>query len=125
MPFFDSAAKLFSLGDQKKLRLCVSSISFTTTNYILTKLKTGDEAREILRRFKALVRVLPLDNKIIDLALNDSTFRDFEDAVQYFTALENRQEAIITRNLKDFKNSKIPAFTAEAFLSTMNRDMHS
>jgi hypothetical protein len=45
------------------------------------------EVRNILRKFKVLVNVLPLDDKITDLALN-SEFHDFEDAIQYYTAIE-------------------------------------
>jgi predicted nucleic acid-binding protein len=51
--------------------------------------------------------------------LNDDTFIDFEDAIQYFTAIENEQDLIITRNLKDFKSSKLPILTAKQFLETM------
>jgi hypothetical protein len=45
-----------------------------------------------------------------------SDFSDFEDAIQYYTALENEVDAIITRNLNDFKTSKLPVFTAKEFL---------
>jgi predicted nucleic acid-binding protein len=60
-----------------------------------------------------------LDERIIDLALNDESFSDFEDALQYFTALENGNQVIITRNLKDFKSATLPAQTARQFLGTM------
>jgi hypothetical protein len=56
--------------------------------------------------------------KLLDWALNDETFSDFEDGLQYFTAIENGQETIITRNLKDFRNSKLPAITAKQFIAT-------
>jgi len=61
------------------------------------------KAKEILRKLRLVVTVLPLDDKIIGLALNDETFKNFENGLQYFTALENEQEIIITRNLKKFK----------------------
>ena len=73
------------------------------------------EVRKILRKFKVLVNVLPLDDKISDLALN-SEFNNFEDAIQYFTAIENDQDLIISRNQQDFKESKIPVMTAEEFI---------
>ena len=47
------------------------------------------------------------ENKILELALS-SDFSDFEDAIQYYTALDNKLEIIITRNKKDFKKSKLP-----------------
>ena len=78
------------------------------------------EVRKILRNFKVLVNVLPLDDKIFDLALN-SEFKDFENAVQYFTAIENDQDLIITRNQPDFKESKIPIMTAGEFLKSIKK----
>jgi len=118
--FYPAAASLFTFADQKKIKLFVSSITFTTTIYILSKQKSSSEAKEILRKLKILVKVLSLDEKIIDLSLNDSKFNDFENAVQYYTAIENNMDTIITRNLKDFKNSTLPVFTANDFLSGLN-----
>ena len=115
-PFYNSAAQLFSMADKQKLELSISSLTFANTNYILSRLKSTQEAREILRRFRVLVKVLPLNDKIIDLALNDSNFKDFEDGLQYYTSIENEQDVIITRDLKDFKESRIPAMTAEEYL---------
>jgi predicted nucleic acid-binding protein len=123
-PFYDSAAKLFSLADKKKITLSISSLTFANTSYVLARLKKADKAREILRRFRVLARVLSLDDKIIDLALNDLNFKDFEDGLQYYTALENGQEMIITRNLSDFKGSRIPVMTPEEYLVSIEWNNH-
>ena len=122
-PFYDGAAMLFTLADKHKIKLTVSSLTFANTNYVLSKLKSAREAREILRRFKTLVGILNLNDKIIELSLNDEGFKDFEDGLQYYTALEHNQNTIITRNLRDFKNSKIPVMTAEEFLSTLDHNV--
>jgi predicted nucleic acid-binding protein len=115
-PFCDAAAALFSLADQGKLNLTISSLTFANTNYVLSRLKSPKEARSILRKFKVLVKLLPLNDKITELALNDEDFQDYEDALQYYTALEFSQRIIISRNLKDFKSSKIPVMTADQYL---------
>ena len=115
-PFYESSAKLFSLADKKKITLSISSLTFANTNYVLTRLKTADKAREILRRFRVLVNVLSIDDKVIDLALNDLSFKDFEDGLQYYSAIENGQDIIITRDLSDFKESRIPVMTPEEYL---------
>lgn len=120
-PFYDSVAKMFSLADKNKLKLSISSLTFANTNYVLTRLKSAIESREILRRFRVLVQVLSLNDKIIDLALNDSNFKDFEDGLQYYTAIENGQNIIITRDLKDFKESKIPVMTPEEYLISIEK----
>ena len=56
-----------------------------------------------------------MDNAVIEKALS-SNFKDFEDAMQYFSALASNCEAIITRNERDFKNAEIPVMDADAFL---------
>ena len=120
MPFYTEAAQLFSLADKKEIKLSISFLSLADIHYIMTKQTSSIEVRKILRKFKVLVNVLPLDDKILDLALN-SDFHDFEDAIQYFTAIENDQDVIITRNQSDFKESKIPVMTAGEFLKTFQR----
>ncbi len=117
-PFYEDAAKLFSLADKNMVRLSVSSLSFANTNYLLQKTYSSVVAKEILRKFKILTIVLSLDDKIVDLSLNDSGFSDFEDAIQYYSAIENNQDIIITRNLRDFKSSKIPVMMAGEFIKS-------
>lgn len=124
-PFYKSAAQVFSLADKHKLKLTVSSLTFANTNYVLTRLKSAKEAREILRKFKILVKILPLNEKIVDLALNDEDFKDFEDGLQYYTAVENNQDFIITRDLRDFKQAKIPVMTAEEYLTSKEKSQSS
>jgi predicted nucleic acid-binding protein len=118
-PFYDAAAMLFTLADKQKIRLSVSALTFANTNYILLQSKKPEESRMILRKLNMVVEVLSLDEKIVGLSLNDNDFHDYEDALQYFTALENGIDAIITKNLKDFKKSKLPVMSAAQFLQTI------
>jgi predicted nucleic acid-binding protein len=114
--FYTEAAQLFSLADVGFLTLTTSSLTFANTHYILSKIRSKSEAKEVIRKFKVLIETLALNDKILDLALNEDDFSDFEDAIQYYTAIENKIDIIITRNIKDFKNSSIPAMTAKEFL---------
>ena len=118
-PFYEEVAILFSLADNKKIELAVSSLTIANTSYVLYRQMDASKARSILRKLRLILQVLPLDDKIVGLALNDETFSDFEDGLQYFTAIENRQELIITRNLRDYKNSKLPTMTARQFIETL------
>lgn len=120
-PFYNYAAQIFSLADKHKVLLSVSSLSFATAYYILSKSLQREEVRDILRRLKILVRVFALNDKIIELALNDSAFEDFEDGLQYHTAVENNQDIIITRNQKDFKKSTIPVMNANEYLTSFTQ----
>jgi len=118
-PFYDEAAELFSLADRKIIELSTSSLTIANTSYILLRQIDSGKTKEILRKLRLIINILPLDDKIIGIALNDDSFNDFEDGLQYFTAIENNQDLIITRNLKDFKASKLPVLTARQFLETL------
>lgn len=115
-PFYEEAAILFTMADKQQIQLFVSALTFANTNYILLHEMKPEEAKLILRKLKLIVQVLSLDEKIVGLSLNDNDFKDYEDAMQYYTALENGADAIITRNLKDFQKAKLPAMTAAQFL---------
>ena len=118
-PFFEESAILFSLADKKEIELAISSLTIANTSYALLRQMDPNKSKSILRKLRLIVNILPLNDKIVGLALNDETFSDFEDGLQYFTAIENGQELIITRNLKDFKNSKLPTMTARQFIETI------
>lgn len=111
-PFDQDARMLFSFADKEKVILYTSALSIANLSYVLLRKRKPEEAKQILRKLKLLVGILSLDGKIINLALNDNEFNDFEDGLQYYSALENNIEIIVTRNLKDFKNSRIPVMTA-------------
>lgn len=115
--FIVEAQELFTLSDKNKLKLYVSSLTIANTYYILSQKMKLNDTRKIMRKFKVLVEILPMDDKIIDLSL-ESDFKDFEDAIQYHTAIENEINIIITRNLKDFKTSRIPVLTAKNYIET-------
>lgn len=118
-PFYEEAAELFSLADRKQIELSVSSLTIANTTYTLMRQMDSNKAKSVLRKLRLILKILPLDDKIIGLALNDDNFSDFEDCLQYFTAIEDERELIITRNLKDFKNSKLPTMTARQFIETI------
>ena len=114
-PFYIHSANLFSAADKKEIKLYVSSLSFANLNYILSKQYSADQSRKKLLKFKTLVTVLSVTDKVIDLSLS-SDFKDFEDGIQYFTATENNIKTLLTRNLKDYKSAQISVLTAEQFL---------
>lgn len=115
--FYEEAANLFSLADRNQLQLAVSSLTIVHIGYVLLGQLNSNNVKSILRNLRLIVKVLHVDDKIIGLALNDENFLDFEDGLQYFTAIEHGQQGIITRNLKDFKKSKLPTMTAKQLLA--------
>jgi predicted nucleic acid-binding protein len=114
-PFSSYSEQLFSLADKKSINIYISSLSFSNIFYVLRKFESSKRAYEILRKLKSIACVLSVDEKIIELSLN-SGFSDFEDAIQYYTAKENKIDYLLTRNIKDYKKAQIKVLTAEEFL---------
>ena len=115
-PFYKEAQDLFTLGDKNEVNLFISSLTFANAYYSIVRHHKEVDAKKYLSKFKVLVTILSLDAKAIELALA-SDFKDFEDGLQYFIAMDNEADVIITRNKKDFANAKIPVMTAEEYLS--------
>lgn len=116
-PFYSASAPIFAMGDRGMVQLFICSLSFTTIFYLLRKQVGKDKAMLILRSFRKLVSVLPVNDRIVDKALQ-SSFTDFEDAIQYYSAVDSGIETIITRNVKDYRNAKTTVMTPEEFLTS-------
>jgi Predicted nucleic acid-binding protein, contains PIN domain len=118
--FYESVAKILTLADNKKIKIFTSPNTISTTYYILTKFEGSKVALEKIRKFKLLCDISIMNGEVIDKAIN-SDFKDFEDAMQYFSAIATNCNAIITRNEKDFKNALIPILNCESYLQTLKK----
>lgn len=110
--------QLLLIKVEGKLEINTSALIIANVNYLLTKSTSKAESKERLKNFVNRINILPFDKQAIDFALN-SSFTDFEDAIQHYIATENNCDLIITRNIKDYKNSTIPVLTTEQFLRTI------
>ncbi len=114
-PFYHAAAGLFSLIDAQLCAGYVSPLIFANLYYILRKQHNRESALRNLRKIRLLLEIVTINQKVIDRALN-SDFKDFEDAIQYFAALQNKIDFLITRNVRDYPAGDIEIYTAEEFL---------
>ena len=120
IPHYQYSAQIFTLSDLKKINLYTTSLSFANVYYILRKTVGGEKAKYFLRKLRLLIKILAADEKETDLALN-SKFTDFEDALQYYTALKHNMEVILTRNVKDYKEKDIIVQTPEHFVKNYEK----
>lgn len=118
-PFCHDAVKLFTMAYKKEVQLVVSPMTYATASFLLHK-HGSESVKKLLSNFRQLSRVATADERTIDDSLA-SSFGDFEDAMQYYTALNAEADAIITRNGKDFALSRLPVMTAGEFLATLRR----
>jgi len=100
--------------------LAASSLSFVNAVYVISRNIEEKIVLEALKKFRIICEVSNIDEIVIDKSLI-SNFDDFEDAVQYFSAVHHQSEVILTRNKKDFKNSEIPVMTPTEFLISIKK----
>ena len=118
MPFSVEASSLFSLIEEDQIKSSTSSLTFSNIYYVLRKYTTHQRVVSRLKELSELLQIMNVDDTIIKRALQ-SGFKDFEDAIQYQTALSNPDiEVIVTRNIKDYKEAELPVMTPETFLKT-------
>ena len=118
-PFSDDSLQLLLKCEQKQFRAFITPVIVANTYYILRRHATHHYVIERLQVLLNTIHVLAMDQKQV-LAALESKFTDFEDALQYFSAVNsNKIDAIITRNIKDFKKSTLPVFTPNEFLATL------
>ena len=118
---FAAAAKLFTLGDKGEVKLFVSALTFANAYYMLTRQLDRVTAVRVLRDLESLITIIDLSSKVVKLALNDEEFTDFEDGLQYYSAVGSEMEIIVTRNQKYFKHSQLPVLSAEEYLKSLEK----
>lgn len=114
--FYHGSSQLINMAEIGKINGCISAISFNNCFYILKRYCGNEKSRQTLRIMRDIFEVAAVNSLIINQAI-DSDIDDFEDAIQYFSAIHSKSDYIITRNQKDFKKSIIPAISPEEFLS--------
>lgn len=112
----DAACAVFDGAERGEYVLHICALSFTTMYYSLRKILSREQRIYVLTQLSEALEVLPVDHNVIEMALQ-SDWNDFEDAVQNFSAVVNPEvSAIITRNVKDFKDSSLEVIDSVDFL---------
>ncbi|RLJ73513.1 type II toxin-antitoxin system VapC family toxin [Pedobacter alluvionis] len=116
-PFSKFAIELFEKSERKEVQLFTSSHSIATTHYLLKKYLEERTLREVIYNVLEYIQVIAIDQDIIKKGLK-SKHKDFEDALQILCAYKiEKLDYIVTRNIKDFKDSEIPAFPPDELLT--------
>jgi predicted nucleic acid-binding protein len=117
-PFFENSEIVISLVEQGQIEGYISASSFGDLYYIIRREKGRDLTLEFLRNIVSFCQVATVDSAAINMALS-TNFRDFEDAIQYATAVVNQLDAIVTRNPQDFPVSTHRIITPEQLIQEL------
>ncbi|MCC5930582.1 MAG: PIN domain-containing protein [Cyclobacteriaceae bacterium] len=115
-PFSDHAAKILALCESKVITGYITSVIISNVYYLLRQSAKHDKVVDKLKQLIAITEVLITDKETIIQALN-APFKDFEDALQNFSAeMKGDIDVIISRNVKDYKNSALGLMTPADFI---------
>jgi predicted nucleic acid-binding protein len=115
-PQSNSSSALLTLAEKGVIDGIVSAITFNNLYYIARKEIGNAKAMQAISILRDICKVVALDGKIIGKAI-DSGIADFEDAIQFFSALQAQADYLVTRNPKHFPDDYMPVMTPEAFLT--------
>ena len=116
-PFVADSQQIWLLAERGKLEGLVSVLSFPNIYYVLRKLSGAERAARTMTMLRDVFRPVACDEQILHQAI-DAGFRDFEDAIQYFSALRAEADCIVSRNPKHFPSPDISVLTPTQFLAT-------
>lgn len=116
-PFSEDAAQILSWCENEKIQGFVTSIMLSNIYYLLRKTAKHEKVIENLKMLLNIVDVITTNKDAVLDALH-SEFKDFEDALQNFSA-QNHDEikVIITRNIKDYKRSNLVVMEPETYIN--------
>ena len=118
-PFSNDSTKIISLCEKGKIKGFVTSIILSNIAYLLRKTASHEKVITNLKMLMGFIDIIKTDKDTVLDALN-SDFKDFEDALQNFSAQNSEEiKVIITRNIKDYKTSNLSVMTPETYLKSL------
>ncbi len=119
-PFSNYATKVLSLCKKDIIKGYSTPVIIANTYYLLRKTAKHEVVINKLNQLLTFIDIVNMNRDVVIKALN-SNFTDFEDALQNFSAVKNKDiRIIITRNIKDFKTSKLAVLTPESYIKSKN-----
>ncbi|MEO9210194.1 MAG: PIN domain-containing protein [Ginsengibacter sp.] len=116
-PFSENSAKILSLCESRKIDGFITPVILSNVYYLLCKTSKHEKVIEKLKMLISFIDILVINKESIVQALN-SDFKDFEDALQNYSAELNKNiDIILTRNTKDYIKSSLAVMTPDTYLS--------
>ena len=114
--FVKSSDLVWKLCETEQVKGYVSTLSYANIMYIMRKQLTARQIEDVFHKLNLIFEFASFTPTVLERAVN-MKWDDFEDAVQSAAAESVHADYIITRNIKDFAQSKVIAFTPDELLA--------
>ena len=109
-PLFTIPARIVSLADNKKFTVFTSPICLAIAFYFAEKKSGTQLAKKKIEIFVNKLSITQVGKKEVLQSLQNKKVNDFEDGIEYYSAVNSNCDVIITEDIKDFYFSTIPVF---------------
>jgi len=124
-PHFQFSYDILARAEELELVCFLSATAVTDIHFLLRKSGLSDElSRTALHQIMSLVQLADVRSDDIQRALHGK-MSDFEDAVAAEIAHRLKCDRIVTRNIRDFAGSPVPALTPADLIQELVRDCSS
>lgn len=118
--FVDDALSIFDMAVDGQIVLIISDLSIANIKYITRKEISTEEFYNLIQIFRPIFTIVPLGAEVIDKAISLQA-SDFEDALQYFSAVQAEADCLVTRNIKDFAFANMEVFDSKTFVDKYHK----
>ena len=115
-PHYADSSRVWTLAESSRIDACVSAISFNNCYYVVRKYADRRKADKAVRLLRDVFRPIDLTARVLHQAI-DAGFKDFEDAIQFHSAVRARAGSIVTRNPDHFPREPLAVLSPAEFLA--------
>lgn len=115
-PLFPHSARILSLADQLRYQLYTTPICLAISFYFAEKKSGAGLAKRKMEVLSSKLHIASVDSIEVSRAVSDPSVVDFEDGLEYYSALQHECQAIITEDSEGFYFSEIPVYDCKKFL---------
>jgi len=117
-PFFTQSEQIVRLAELKQIEGYISASTFSDLYYVIRKIKGKGWTFQFLQKMATVCQIATVDQAVVSMALT-TNFRDFEDAIQYSTAVLNHLDVIVTRNSQDFAGAALTIMAPDTLIQEL------
>ena len=118
--FVDDALSIFDMAVDGQIVLLISDLSIANIKYITRKEISTEEFYNLIQIFRPIFTIVPLGAEVIDKAISLRA-SDFEDALQYFSAVQAEADCLVTRNIKDYGFANMEVLDSKTFVDKYHK----
>jgi predicted nucleic acid-binding protein len=121
-PLFTYTSRILSLVDSTHFQVFTSPVCLAIAFYFAEKKFKAKVAKQKISVLCEHIQITKTDGMSVKQTLQNSSIKDFEDGLQYYSAIDSNCSCIVTEDVHDFYFADIEVLKSERFfLKYMSR----